>query len=76
MTFNFNVERHNLLQKVRVLLSAEKEAWRTFLSSEAIGHITSEGRYSMRADKEILDELAAFPNKMNHLMTQASPHGA
>ena len=55
MTFNFNVERHNLLQKVRVLLSAEKEAWRTFLSSEAIGHITSEGRYSMRADKEILD---------------------
>ena len=69
MTFNFNVERHNLLQKVRVLLSAEKEAWRTFLSSEAIGHITSEGRYSMRADKEILDELDAFQNKINHLMT-------
>ena len=69
MPFNFNVERHNLLQKVRVLLSAEKEAWRTFLSSEAIGHITSEGRYSMRADKEILDELDAFQNKINHLMT-------
>ena len=68
MGYNFNVERYKLLQKVRALLSAEKNAWREFLSIEAIGHITSEGRYSMRADKYILDQLDAFQKEIGHLM--------